>query len=254
MPIKKVRAANIRAAAKFWEKNRGYRGFRKSLHYDVIIDGEHFPPKAIVSIAHEKSGVALDMKPSSFKGARRGPWHDMLRNLGFQVVRKGLVVTDTEDIGQSATTLQDIEDIEEKVGYSPTERETLILARIGQGKYRRDLLSLWGNKCAVTGCSVLPVLRASHAKPWKYSEYEERLDPNNGLPLVANLDALFDAGLIGFDSNGKMLLSKNLRDKELLSGVPRALRNKPTVEQASYLEEHFNFVFQGVADKHKSAL
>lgn len=243
MPVKKVSAAHIKAAAKFWKKNPGYRGFREGQNYDVIINGEPYPPKAIVSIAHEISGTA-DMEPSSFKGARRGPWHDMLRGLGFQVVPKGLLVTESKDIGESATTLQDIEDIEKQTDYSPTERETLILARIGQGKYRKELLELWDGKCAVTGCSVLPVLRASHAKPWRDSDNQERLDPNNGLPLVANLDALFDAGLIGFDSDGKMHVSKNLRDKELISGVPRALRKKPTGEQANYLEEHFSFIFQ----------
>lgn len=247
MPIKKVTAANVRAAAKFWEKNPGYRGFKNSLHYDVIIQGKPYPPKAIVSIAHEIAGIA-DMKPSDFKGARRGPWHGMFRELDFQVVPKGLVVTDTKEIGESAKILQDIADIETEAEFNQTERETLILARIGQGIYRKRLLELWDRKCALTGCAVLPVLRASHAKPWKESNNEERLDPNNGLPLVANLDALFDAGLIGFDSDGKMLVSKELRDKELLKGLPLVLRKKPTVAQASYLEEHFNSVFQGGYD------
>lgn len=243
MPVRKVSADNIESAAKFWRKNLGYRGFRESVHYDVIINGEPYPPKAIVSIAHEISGLA-DMEPSSFKGARKGPWHKMLENLDFQVVPKGLVVTEAKEIGESATTLQDIEDIKKDRGYSQTERETLILARLGQGMYRKGLLSLWDHKCAVTGCAVLPVLRASHAKPWRDCDNQERLDPNNGIPLVANLDALFDAGLIGFDRSGKMHISKKLSDKKLLGGVPRVLRKKPTAEQANYLEEHFSSVFQ----------
>lgn len=247
MPIKKLSATHIKKAAKFWDENQGHRGFKNSQHYDVIIEGAPYPPKAIVSIAHEISGIA-DMKPSSFKGARRGPWHDMLRGLGFQVVPKGLVVSEVKDVGESATTLQDIEDIEADTGCTFTERETLILARIGQGIYRKELLKLWDGKCAVTGCSVLPVLRASHAKPWRPSNNEERLDPNNGLILVATLDALFDAGLIGFDSNGKMLVSKELDDKEILKGVPNALRKKPTNEQIAYLEEHLNNIFKGSYD------
>jgi hypothetical protein len=44
---------------------------------------------------------------------------------------------------------------------------------------------------------------------------EERLDPGNGLPLVATLDALFEAGLITFASDGAMLVSERLPGEEL---------------------------------------
>lgn len=40
--------------------------------------------------------------------------------------------------------------------------------------------------------------QASHAKPWRTSSDQERLDPHNGLPLIATLGVLFDRGLIGF--------------------------------------------------------
>lgn len=243
MPIKRVNAANIRAAAKFWKRNPGYGGFRQSLMYDVIIDGEPYPPKAIVSIAHELAKIGK-MEPSSFKGTKNGPWHDLLRKLDFPIVPKGVVITEPKEIGGCATILTDIENIDDDPLHSSTDRATLIMARLGQGKYRKDLLALWDNQCAVTGCAVLPVLRASHAKPWRDSEDDERLNPNNGIPLVANLDALFDAGLIGFDENGDMHISKKLRDEELLNGVPRSLRKRPTIEQAYYLMEHLSSVFQ----------
>jgi putative restriction endonuclease len=39
------------------------------------------------------------------------------------------------------------------------------------------------------------MLRASHIKPWSDCSNRERLDPLNGLLLVAHIDALFDNGL-----------------------------------------------------------
>src|ERR1700688_2426247 len=49
-------------------------------------------------------------------------------------------------------------------------------------------------------------------RDWCNSTDDERLNPNNGLPLVANLDALFDSGLISFDRNGEMLVSPALHE------------------------------------------
>ena len=65
------------------------------------------------------------------------------------------------------------------------------------GKVPSDVqvLKIWGNRCCVTGSTTLDAIRASHIKPWRRSSNQERLDPYNGLPLVATLDALFDAGM-----------------------------------------------------------
>ncbi|MBU9434828.1 HNH endonuclease [Burkholderia multivorans] len=127
-----------------------------------------------------------------------------------------------------------------------TIREQVVEARLGQGKYRDDVLAMWGNACAVTGCSVTRVVVASHAKPWADSTDDERLDPNNGLPLVATLDKLFDAGLIGFDPvTGVMRVSSTVgaHDRMLL-GVPAPLRRKPNAKQSTFLRYHLDYVFQ----------
>lgn len=70
-----------------------------------------------------------------------------------------------------------------------TEKEQLILGRIGQGTFRLGVLAAWENRCAVTGATMC--LRASHIKPWRSCSNSERLDANNGLPLVATIDVLF---------------------------------------------------------------
>ncbi len=111
---------------------------------------------------------------------------------------------------------------------SATEIERVVRQRIGQDIFRRALLDYWGGACAVTGIVLPELLRASHAKPWAMCDSdEERLDVFNGLLLCANLDALFDRGLISFAEDGKMLcanrLPPDLRHQLGLAGSP-ALR------------------------------
>jgi predicted restriction endonuclease len=91
----------------------------------------------------------------------------------------------------------------------------------------------------VSGCTVSAVLRASHIKAWSQSTDNERLDGSNGLLLTADLDALFDRGLISFDDKGNMLMSSQLSaaDREMLR-LPRPLRCQPSGEQRRYLLDH----------------
>jgi hypothetical protein len=101
-----------------------------------------------------------------------------------------------------------------KQDIAATTKEALVSARIGQGVFRTQVLRLWSNRCAVTHSAVLDAIRASHIKPWSESTNEERLDPRNGLPLVASLDALFDTGLISFEPSGIMMISSKLDASE----------------------------------------
>lgn len=126
-----------------------------------------------------------------------------------------------------------------------TEKAALIKARIGQGVYRRKLMELWQGRCAVTGCDVEAVLVASHAKPWRSSNNQERLDPHNGLLLAASVDRLFDNGLIAFDDDGRILIGASLTDAQLQSvGLTRASRlSKTEVRHQPYLSAHREQVF-----------
>lgn len=134
---------------------------------------------------------------------------------------------------------QDLEDISRDDALSATERDALISARIGQGRFRREVLALWGSSCAVTGSRIAEIIRASHILPWRDSNNDQRLDAENGLPLVATLDALFDRGIISFGSTGKLLINKKrLADEDYhLNGYQR-LRMKPYKRMAAFLAEH----------------
>jgi putative restriction endonuclease len=92
-----------------------------------------------------------------------------------------------------------------------TEVERLVIQRVGQDIFRDALHRYWTGKCAVTGIPDRPLLRASHIHPWSDCETDgERLDSYNGILLVADLDAAFDAALITFDENGRPVFGSRL--------------------------------------------
>jgi predicted restriction endonuclease len=138
------------------------------------------------------------------------------------------------------TEVEDIDAIKKDPSIlDETTRKALIDARKGQGKFRRDLDGRWNDACAVTECSIRPVLRASHIKPWKNSSNEERLDPHNGLLLLANIDILFEKGFVSFDDDGRMLVSKTLSAEDRrLFGLPKNLKRKPDAGERRYLAQH----------------
>jgi len=84
-----------------------------------------------------------------------------------------------------------------------TEKEQLIKARKGQGKFRQNVKTV-EQRCRVTGVALKHLLIASHIKPWKVSNNIERLDGNNGLLLSPHIDKLFDQGWISFQDNGDL--------------------------------------------------
>ena len=125
-----------------------------------------------------------------------------------------------------------------------TEIETLIKARLGQGRFRRKLLELYPN-CPLTGLDVQSLLIASHIKPWSKCNNEERLDPSNGLMLAPNIDALFDSGLITFETDGTIKISPKIdpENQERL-GIFPDMKLKIRPKSKKYFEYHRSHVFQ----------
>jgi DEAD/DEAH box helicase/HNH endonuclease len=66
----------------------------------------------------------------------------------------------------------------------------------------------------LTGITERALLRASHIKPWADCTDAERLDVHNGLLLSALWDAAFDRGLVSFATDGSVLASPRLGQKE----------------------------------------
>lgn len=108
----------------------------------------------------------------------------------------------------------DIEDWEQRVevaisedrSIADTERQALVMARRGQGLFRANVRKV-ERACRITKVDRPEHLIASHAKPWRDSSNEERLDGENGLLLTPSIDHLFNDGFISFENTGRLIVS-----------------------------------------------
>jgi|GEM_PF-2304446 len=128
------------------------------------------------------------------------------------------------------------------IGAADTETSAIVKARIGQGRFRADLLHYWQGRCAITGIGNPELLRASHIKPWSISTNAERLDPFNGLLLAVHLDALFDRTLITFQDSGEMHVSGRMTSLErAVFGLAEPSRKLLlTTSHLGYMRHHRN--------------
>ena len=126
----------------------------------------------------------------------------------------------------------------------PTVKEHVQKIRIGQYRFRESLIEKWKGRCAVTGFNKLPLLRASHIKPWKDSTDKERLDPSNGFLLTPNLDAAFDQGFITFNEKGKIKISEGFKDKATDFGIKDEMFITLDYSHEKYLRYHRRHVYK----------
>ena len=161
-------------------------------------------------------------------------WYAEIKNL--QAASALSLKSDIDELEECLTSQTDPE--------KRTEIETLIKARLAQGKFRKDVLKLYPS-CPLTGLDIEPLLIASHIKPWSKCNNEERLDPSNGLMLAPNIDALFDSGLITFETDGTIKISPKIdpENQERL-GIFPDMKLKIEPESEKYFEYHRSHVFQ----------
>lgn len=139
------------------------------------------------------------------------------------------------DLGQVDITT-DVDNILQSDELNSTEKSVLVSARIGQGQFRQQLLEQWDG-CAVTGYKMSSMLVASHIKPWRSATNTERLDPNNGLLLLANLDKAFDRGFISFTDSGQILIAEALEKPDAL-GIHPQMHLVVREQNVKYLQYH----------------
>lgn len=129
---------------------------------------------------------------------------------------------------------------------SLTEKIALSKLRIGQSSFRKGLLAKYNGSCVVTGINQPRLLFASHIKPWSVCENSERLDVENGLLLSANMDKLFDCGLITFSNNGKLAISSFVGEentKRLHISKDISVNLQATPQMREYLDYHRDILF-----------
>lgn len=107
-----------------------------------------------------------------------------------------------EEGSVTASLLDDMQQLQEVPNI--TDREVLAKARLGQGLFRQRVAQL-EPCCRVTGLERQEFLVASHIKPWRDSDNNERLAGANGLLLSPHIDKLFDRHWISFESSGELI-------------------------------------------------
>lgn len=91
------------------------------------------------------------------------------------------------------------------------ERIVQTRVRLTQSRFRKWILTIYRQKCCVTGLAVPELLQASHISGWN-EDIANRMNPSNGLCLSVTYHVAFDKHLIAFDDDYRMVLSKSLRE------------------------------------------
>lgn len=125
-----------------------------------------------------------------------------------------------------------------------------VLPRLGQGGFRIVVTDAYERKCAVTGEKVLPVLVASHIKPYASGGTH---DPRNGILLRSDMHTLFDRGYVTITDDYHFEVSNKIKEdfnngREYYAhhgkviNIPRQLNQAPSKE---YLNWHAENVYLG---------
>ena len=87
-----------------------------------------------------------------------------------------------------------------------------ITQRRGGTKFRNSLLEAYGNRCTVTGSTVIDVLEGAHIVPYR-GDHTNHV--RNGLLLRADIHTLFDKYMLAIDPDSlRVILAANLRNSE----------------------------------------
>ncbi len=208
-----------------------YMSWLKFLSQSYCID-EHLNDEAIYDILHtERQRLSSRSIYTSEK------------DLGnFKSALRKYVVFIQSDFQKrnEETILSEIAKVE-KSNISQTEKQAIVKSRIGQGVFRDNLMHYWSG-CSISCCRMSDVLIASHIKPWRVADNQERLNVFNGLLLLPNLDKLFDKGYISFDTQGRILFSSFFPtdDRKLLHLTDHIHLRKIQDEHLIFLQYHNN--------------
>lgn len=133
-------------------------------------------------------------------------------------------------------TIKEVNQIKNDNTLTVLEKESIILSRVGQGKFRKELIDLWKG-CSISKFDDTRFLIASHIKPWKQSSNQEKIDKFNGLLLLPTYDKLFDLGFFSFNDNGRIIISKFLNQYNKL-GIDSNIVIDIKYKNVQYLKYH----------------
>ncbi|CAI4158223.1 HNH endonuclease [Alteromonas macleodii] len=195
-----------------WERNelgRKQNAYGEAIEYIRLVENEGYSLKTFPMILGEE----YDKKTGTTR-AKIKDYIAVVSDMSLEVINGDYYAVGKHDVKYSKkpspSVAQDVSDIFDTT-VDKTERESLVLARVGQGKFRQNVIDAWGNgeSCALTLTSIREMLIASHIVPWsKCNSNEQRLDGANGILLCAHIDKLFDAHLLTFVKQGSKFILK----------------------------------------------
>lgn len=99
----------------------------------------------------------------------------------------------------------------------------------------------------MTGVDDTNLLIASHIKPWRLSDNEERVNHKNGILLTPTYDKLFDKGLISFTNEGELIISSLISEQNrqrfnLVTGT--VYDQLPLEGRIEFLQFHREHIFR----------
>ena len=159
----------------YWTKNFCSAAVRA---YCEFMAAEHFEDGIVAKVASETVGKTVAKKAES-------------------------LIKATEE-----SNLEKYLNLTEKNG---KDKLAAVKVRVNQDIFRKMVLANFGGKCCVTGLDIPAVLQASHISSWE-KDAANRLNPENGLCLSATYHQAFDAHLISFDDNYRLVVSKAIKD------------------------------------------
>jgi len=115
--------------------------------------------------------------------------------------------------GLPAENIQTDDELESIEDFTGKTKRVITEQRIRQQFFRRAVLSSYHGRCCMSGLSDSRLLIASHIVPWSKDRHN-RLNPRNGLCLSALHDKAFDRGLISLDDDFRVMLSKELEQRD----------------------------------------
>jgi len=240
-------------AGAYWD-NIGWRvdvrfielkgSIRPAAHMDQL--AQHLPGKysPLLANGYGLQSVYLTRVPESFAAAlvdvigreARYIIGNRVSEPAIQSVAIGLVQWEEHELAKVATDKK----------LAETTREAVVLARRGQGLFKQNVMKR-EKECRLTRVDRMEHLRASHCKPWRDANNDERLDGENGLLLTPDADHLFDRGFVSFADDGEVLWSPVAHVPSLVKmGLdPARLKNVGGFSEAQkqYLAFHRDSVF-----------
>jgi len=225
-----------------------------NIGWAVPIDWEILSSTVVPKDHIEKIAPLLPQKYSPLQSNGNGNQSCYLASIQDELGLLLLGLAQPQNIEAISAIEENIKEIEElktideisDANIESTEKDQLIKARKGQGKFRQSVEKI-ESRCRVTGVSKKNLLIASHIKPWKVSSNLERLDGHNGFLLSPHVDKLFDQGWITFLANGKLVCASNEIIKILSQWGISSLMNVGTFsqKQAEYLSYHKENIYRG---------